>query len=211
MRKFSNLILTGAAAVLLSGCSKTNSAISEEDSERIAEEAIEMAMAKRNRAEKERKLAEAEAADALASPNPVTQYLFIEVDSDSEPGIRSDLAKVLKNRNFSIKKYPYPDMLDSPYVDDFKSLLVANRQDPGGNTNIKHEICDTGERVTINFASNEDAQAFIESLEKAKYKRKGDYYAHPKNRSGNMMNLYVRVKGTTAVIRSQNGDGKPRF
>lgn len=210
LKKYS-ILLAALVLTIATGCgNKESRGISVEDSVRIAEDAKEKALAEAMKAEKESREAEPEQARA-ASPDPVTQYLFVEYSPSVGTYVRDNLAKILKARNFKVTQHPAPIMLDSPEDDDFVLLLEATRQEPEGKTSITQEICDTGDRVTIRFASTADVDAFVESLAKANYRKLNNYYAYPRNSASSKYNLYIKVKGTKAIIRSQYGNGKPRF
>ncbi len=141
--------------------------------------------------------ASAEANEA-SSVAPLTQYALVEVlDGNMGVGFRSKAGEVLKSLGFTVKQFERPADVDemAPFV-----FMTAHRQEPSGSTNIAF-MNGEDQLLTIDFASREDVDKFVESMKKSGYKYYDGIYAHPQNKNG-MGQIYVKVRGQKVKIIS---------
>lgn len=112
-------------------------------------------------------------------------------------GFRAKAGEVLKTLGFTVKKFERPADVDemAPFV-----FMTAHRQEPSGSTNI---VFKNGEDqlLAIDFASREDVEMFVESMQKSGYEYSDGMYIHPKNKMG-MGQIYVKVRGLKVKIIS---------
>lgn len=193
------------AAVVLTGCGG-KSGISAEDSERIAEEAIEQAREEFNRRDdgEQAEPDDQSKEDAGIPQNQLlTQYVLIATNKEG-PFIRMDKA-VLKARGFDVTEYAPPPCLDGP-DEYFAPYLKAKRKSAAGTTTVEIDYSDVGAKCEISFGGKGELAAFVESLEKSKYRKKGNVYHHPMNSTGRgdvVSNVYITVNGNNVSIRQK--------
>lgn len=196
------LILASIAiATLACGCSSANKVDKDADINADTTEA----MADRNndvtasqKGVNAKQAASSDGEDKPASVAPLTQYALIEVlDEDMGVGFRANAAEVLKTLGFTVKEFERPTDVDemAPFV-----FMTAHRQEPSGSTNI---VFKNGEDqlLAIDFASREDVDKFVESMQKSGYEYSDGMYIHPKNKMG-MGQIYVKVRGLKVKIIS---------
>lgn len=136
--------------------------------------------------------------DEASSVAPLTQYALVEVlDGNMGVGFRAKAGEVLKTLGFTVKKFERPADVNemAPFV-----FMTAHRQEPSGSTNI---VFKNGEDqlLTIDFASREDVDKFVESMQNSGYEYSDGMYIHPKNKMG-MGQIYVKVRGLKVKIIS---------
>ena len=104
-------------------------------------------------------------------------------------GFRAKAGEVLKTLGFTVKEFERPTDVDemAPFV-----FMTAHRQEPSGSTN---------QLLAIDFASREDVDKFVESMQKSGYEYSDGMYIHPKNKMG-MGQIYVKVRGLKVKIIS---------
>lgn len=196
------LILASIAiATLACGCSSANKVDKDADINADTTEA----MADRNndvtasqKGVNAKQAASSDGEDKPASVAPLTQYALVEVlDEDMGVGFRAKAAEVLKTLGFTVKEFERPTDVDemAPFV-----FMTAHRQEPSGSTNI---VFKNGEDqlLAIDFASREDVDKFVESMQKSGYEYSDGMYIHPKNKMG-MGQIYVKVRGLKVKIIS---------
>lgn len=196
------LILASIAiATLACGCSSANKVDKDADINADTTEA----MADRNndvtasqKGVNAKQAASSDGKDKPASVAPLTQYALVEVlDEDMGVGFRAKAAEVLKTLGFTVKEFERPTDVDemAPFV-----FMTAHRQEPSGSTNI---VFKNGEDqlLAIDFASREDVDKFVESMQKSGYEYSDGMYIHPKNKMG-MGQIYVKVRGLKVKIIS---------
>ncbi len=136
--------------------------------------------------------------DEASSVAPLTQYALVEVlDGNMGVGFRTKAGEVLKTLGFTVKEFERPADVDemAPFV-----FMTAHRQEPSGSTNI---VFKNGEDqlLTIDFASREGVEKFVESMQKSGYEYSDGMYIHPRNKNG-MGQIYVKVRGLKVKIIS---------
>ena len=196
------LILASIAiATLACGCSSANKVDKDSDTNADTTEA----MADRNndvtasqKGVNAKQAASSDGEDKPASVAPLTQYALVEVlDEDMGVGFRAKAGEVLKTLGFTVKEFERPTDVDemAPFV-----FMTAHRQEPSGSTNI---VFKNGEDqlLAIDFASREDVDKFVESMQKSGYEYSDGMYIHPKNKMG-MGQIYVKVRGLKVKIIS---------
>lgn len=196
------LILASIAiATLACGCSSANKVDKDADINADTTEA----MADRNndvtasqKGVNAKQAASSDGEDKPASVAPLTQYALVEVlDEDMGVGFRAKAGEVLKTLGFTVKEFERPTDVDemAPFV-----FMTAHRQEPSGSTNI---VFKNGEDqlLAIDFASREDVDKFVESMQKSGYEYSDGMYIHPKNKMG-MGQIYVKVRGLKVKIIS---------
>lgn len=196
------LILASIAiATLACGCSSANKVDKDSDTNADTTEA----MADRNndvtasqKGVNAKQAASSDGEDKPASVAPLTQYALVEVlDEDMGVGFRAKAGEVLKTLGFTVKEFERPTDVDemAPFV-----FMTALRQEPSGLTNI---VFKNGEDqlLAIDFASREDVDKFVESMQKSGYEYSDGMYIHPKNKMG-MGQIYVKVRGLKVKIIS---------
>lgn len=196
------LILASIAiATLACGCSSANKVDKDSDTNADTTEA----MADRNndvtasqKGVNAKQAASSDGKDKPASVAPLTQYALVEVlDEDMGVGFRAKAGEVLKTLGFTVKEFERPTDVDemAPFV-----FMTAHRQEPSGSTNI---VFKNGEDqlLAIDFASREDVDKFVESMQKSGYEYSDGMYIHPKNKMG-MGQIYVKVRGLKVKIIS---------
>lgn len=123
----------------------------------------------------------------------VTQFMVVEV-TEFGPCFRGDMSNRLKNLGFDVKMYDNPD----PDGDEMASYVImkAVRKSPAGTTMLTMR---NGEDVTLtlDFATEQECDRFIESMEKSGYSREGTLYMHP---ACNMAKIGARVKGPKRIV-----------
>lgn len=130
-------------------------------------------------------------APEYVGPNPVTQYLIVEV-SENGNGVyfRHNIEQVLRNQGFRVKEFSGEDT----------EGFTATRNTQYGPTVIQYEfMSDSDVYVTIDCATQYEADAFVESMRKAHYIRNGHLYEHPDN---GYSKIYVKVNGKKITLIS---------
>ena len=112
-------------------------------------------------------------------------------------GFRAKAGEVLKSLGFTVKRFERPADVDemTPFV-----FMTAHRQEPNGSTNIAF-LSGEDQLLTINFASRDDVDKFVESMKKSGYEYSDGIYAHPQNKDG-LGRIYVKVRGQKVKIIS---------
>lgn len=128
----------------------------------------------------------------------LTQYLLVDADGNG-PKFRntSKMATLLRKLGFKVTTY------NAQYEgDEAVTTLTATRTAKnGGKTRVVVEEGE-GSTITINFATQAEVNAFVDSMERSHYKKSGGIWRHPKTSPG--FHLGAKVNGKQVKILSDS-------
>lgn len=180
--------------------------VSEEDSARIAQEAIARALDVQQEAEdnSDHDMPAAESLPELSQKKMLSQYCVVDI-SEQGPCVRDfdHVKSILKNLGFKTWSFDLPPALDTPESGVYYMVLSGERKRGASKTSVEYQMGDEGAQCHITFAGDDEAEWFKDSLRKASYVKKGDTYYHPGNgRSKEYIKTSVKIKleGNTATV-----------